>query len=535
MCPIAQSDGYDAPGLLDELVPGVTAVVGDLVLGVEDAVGEAVVADELPDVFDRVQFGTFGGQRHQCDVRRRHQAVREVPSCLVEQQHGMRAGRHGGGHLGEMQVHRCDVAARKHQGCGLAEAGTDRPEDVAGSGALVLWRRWSGAAACPTAGDRVLLADPGLIGEPDGVDGPCGISSATVRVVRTGRREPPTMSVTMIGLDTAKSVFQIHGVNEAGKAEIKRKLRRSELIPFFEKQSACTVVMEACGAGHHWGRMLTGLGHTVRLIAPETVKPFVKKGKKNDATDAAAICEAASRPEVKFVPVKNTEQQGILALHTARSLLIRQKTMLGNAIRGLATEFGLTVSKGIEKLDELVALVGADESIPTDARFAIAALHDYCNDLVEGIEIFQAKIVAHARHDEIARRVATIPGIGPITASLIAASVVDIGLFKTARQFAAWLGLIPRQSSTGGKTRLGRITKAGNREIRTLLVLGATSMVHRAEGWNSAVGAWLRKILERRPARLVTVALANKMARIAWAVMTRKEVYHPKGAITAVA
>jgi transposase len=244
---------------------------------------------------------------------------------------------------------------------------------------------------------------------------------------------------------------------------------------------------------------------------------------------------AASRPEVKFVPVENTEQQGILALHTARSLLIRQKTMLGDAIRGLATEFGLTVSKGMEKLDELVALVGADETIPTDARLAISALHDYCNDLVEGIEIFEAKIVAHARHDETARRVATIPSIGPITTSLIAASVVDIGLFKTARQFAAWLGLVPRQSSTGGKTGLGRITKAGNREIRTLLVLGPTSMVHRAEGWNSVVGAWLRKILERRPDRLVTVALAHKMARIAWAVMTRKEVYHPKGAITAVA
>jgi transposase len=198
--------------------------------------------------------------------------------------------------------------------------------------------------------------------------------------------------------------------------------------------------MEACGAGHHWGWMLTGLGHTVRLIAPEAVKPFVKKG-KNDATDAAAICEAASRPEVKFVPVKSLEQQGILALHTARALLIRQRTMLGNAIRGLATEFGLTVAKGIEKLDELVALVGADETIPTVALHAIAALRGCCNDLVEGIEIFEAKIVAHARHDEAARRVATIPGIGPITASLIAASVVDIGLFKTARQFAAWRGL----------------------------------------------------------------------------------------------
>lgn len=341
------------------------------------------------------------------------------------------------------------------------------------------------------------------------------------------------MSVTIIGLDTAKSVFQIHGVNEAGRAEIKRKLRRAELIPFFEKQEACTVVMEACGAGHHWARVLTGLGHIVRLIAPEAVRPFVKKGKKNDAADAAAICEAASRPEVKFVPVKSVEQQGILALHTARSLLVRQRTMLGNAVRGLATEFGVTVSRGIEKLDELLALVDTDETIPTDARHAILALRDCCNGLIDGIESFEAKIVAHARHDQTARRLATIPGIGPITASLIAATVVDIGLFKTARQFAAWLGLVPRQNSTGGKTRLGRITKAGNREIRTLLVLGATSMIHRAAGWNSAVGAWLRKVLERRPARLVTVALANKMARIAWAVTTHKEVYHPKGGTTA--
>jgi len=343
------------------------------------------------------------------------------------------------------------------------------------------------------------------------------------------------MSVIMIGLDTAKSVFQIHGVNEAGKAEIKRKLGRSELLPFFEKHSVCTVVMEACGAGHHWARMLTGLGHTVRLIAPEAVRPFVKKGKKNDASDAAAICEAASRPEVKFVPVKSIDQQGILALHTARSLLIRQRVMLGNALRGLAAEFGLTVSQGVEKLDELAALVDADESFQSDARHAIVALRGHYSDLVDGIDALEIKIVAHARHDEMARRLATIPGIGPITASLIAASVVDIGLFKTARQFAAWLGLVPRQSSTGGKTRLGRITKAGNREIRTLLVLGATSMVYRAGGWNSAVGAWLRKILERRPVRLATVALANKMARIAWAVMTRKEVYRPKGAITAVA
>ncbi len=343
------------------------------------------------------------------------------------------------------------------------------------------------------------------------------------------------MSISMIGLDTAKTVFQIHGVDETGRAEIRRKLRRNDLIAFFKKQAACTVVMEACGAAHHWARMLTGLGHSVKLIAPEAVKPFVKKGKKNDAADAAAICEAASRPDVKFVPAKSVEQQGILALHAARSLLVKQQTMLANAMRGLATEFGITVPKGIHKLDELMAVVDADEIMPQQAKQAITGLHDYCTNLSEGIETFEAEIVAHARRDETARRLATIPGIGPITASLIAATVGDITLFKTARQFAAWLGLVPRQSSTGGKTRLGRITKTGNREIRKLLVLGATSMVYRANGWNSAVGAWLRSVLERRPVRLVTVALANKMARIAWAVMTRKEVYRPKGGVAAVA
>src|SRR5271170_2468719 len=214
---------------------------------------------------------------------------------------------------------------------------------------------------------------------------------------------------------------------------------------------------------------------------------------------------------------KNIDQQGILALHSARSLLVKQQTMLANAMRGLATEFGLTVPQGIGRLAELFLLVDADKAFPEKARQVFTALFEHCPALAASISAFEAEIVAHARHDETARRLATIPGVGPITASLIAATVGDISVFKTARQFAAWLGLVPRQNSTGGKTRLGRITKTGNREIRKLLVLGATSMVCRADGWNSAVGAWLRTILERRPVRLVTVALANKMARIAWA------------------
>ena len=341
------------------------------------------------------------------------------------------------------------------------------------------------------------------------------------------------MSITMIGLDTAKSVFQVHGVNETGKVEIRRKLRRSELIPFFEKQEACIVVMEACGAAHHWARILSSLGHEVKLIAPEAVRPFVKKGKKNDPVDAAALCTAASRPDMMFVPVKNIEQQGILALHSARSLLVKQQTMLANAMRGLATEFGLTVPQGIGRLEELLALVDADKAFPEKARQVFTGLFDQCRALAESIRAFEVEIVAHARQDETACRLATIPGVGPITASLIAATVVDVGLFKSARHFAAWLGLVPRQYSTGGKTRLGRITKTGNREIRRLLVLGATSMVYRAPQWNSVVGVWTRGILERRPVRLVTVALANKMARIASALMTRKEVYRAKGRVAA--
>jgi transposase len=337
------------------------------------------------------------------------------------------------------------------------------------------------------------------------------------------------MSISMIGLDTAKSVFQVHAVDETGRMVIRRKLQRSELIAFFKKLEGCTVVMEACGAAHHWARLLTGLGHDVKLIAPEAVKPFVKKGKKNDATDAAAICAAAARPDARFVPAKSLAQQGVLALHSVRSLLVKQQTMLANALRGLATEFGLTAPKGIGKLGELMTLVDTDETIPDRARRAVKELYDQCDRLANSIEAIEAQIVAHARHDESARRLATIPGVGPITASLIVATVVDFSVFKTARDFAAWLGLVPRQHSTGGKVRLGRITKTGNREIRRLLVLGATSMVYRSPHWNSAAGAWTRNLLQRRPVRLVSVALANKIARIAWALMTRNEVYHAKG------
>src|SRR5918998_2221778 len=269
-------------------------------------------------------------------------------------------------------------------------------------------------------------------------------------------REPPTMSISMIGLDIAKSVFQLHGVDAGGKAQLRRKLRRGELIAFFERQPRCTVVMEACGAAHHWARVLSGLGHEVKLIAPEAVKPFVRRGKKNDAADAAAICAAASRPDAKFVAVKSLEQQGVLALHSARSLLVKQETMLANAMRGLAAEFGLVVPKGMGKPERLVALVEEDEGIPERARKAFVELRERRRSTAERIEGPERRIVAHARHDDTAPRLATIPGIGPITASLTAATVGDgIGGFKGARHFAAWLGLVPRQHSSGGQTPPG--------------------------------------------------------------------------------
>jgi len=344
------------------------------------------------------------------------------------------------------------------------------------------------------------------------------------------------MTITMIGLDTAKTVHQVHGIDESGRTELKRTLRRHELVAFFEQQPRCTVFLEACGAGHHWARLLSGLGHEVRLIAPEAVKPFVKKGRKNDAADAAALCVAGSRPETKFVPIKTVEQQAVLALHAARSLLVKQRTMLANAVRGLAAEFGLVAPKGLPKLEELMALVGAEEGLAAAGRQAMEELHAHGQAVTERVAALEERIVRHARQDATARRLATIPGIGPITASLLAATVGDhIGAFKSARHFAAWLGLVPRQHSTGGKVRLGRITKAGNAEIRRLLVIGATAMVRRAGSWNSQTGRWVQGVLARRPVRLATVALANKMARIAWALMTRQEVYRAQGPAPAAA
>ena len=244
------------------------------------------------------------------------------------------------------------------------------------------------------------------------------------------------MTQTIVGLDTAKSVFQVHAVDGAGKVS-RRKSRRDELVEFFEKLASCRVVMEACGAAHQWGRLLTNLGHEVRLIAPEAVKPFVKRRRKNDAAGAAAIFEASTRPNIKFVPIETIEQQGVLSSHPAGSLLIKQQTMASNDLRALATEFDLTVPQGIVRLLDLITMIEADVDLSKDARHALKSLFNQCISLADAITKMEASIAEHARKDDTTRRLATIPGIGPITASLLAATIADIGVYPSARHFAA--------------------------------------------------------------------------------------------------
>jgi len=335
------------------------------------------------------------------------------------------------------------------------------------------------------------------------------------------------MQVNTIGLDLSKQVFQVHGVDGAGVVVVRRRLRRSQVLGFFADLAPCVVGLEACGAAHHWGRELEKLGHAVRLMAPSYVKPYVKRGKKNDATDAEAICEAVGRPGMRFVKVKSADQQGALMLHRARALLVRQRTMLVNALRGHLAEFGIVAARGIWNVKGLMALVADDGEgrIPMVARPALRALADQIAALGERLREIDRAILAWHKDNEASRRLATIPGVGPITASAIAATVGDGRQFRSGRHFAAWLGLVPRQHSSGGKEKLGRISKMGDRYLRTLLVIGATNRLRYARTKTSADATWINRLLARRPPRLVTVALANKMARVAWAIMAKGDVY----------
>lgn len=330
-----------------------------------------------------------------------------------------------------------------------------------------------------------------------------------------------------IGLDIAKHVFQVHGVDGSGQVLLRRQLRRSEVLRFFGGLAPCLVGLEACGSAHYWAREIGALGHQVRLLPPSRVKAYVKQGKKNDAADAAAICEAVTRPHMQLVPVKSADQQGVIMLHRARDILVRQRTMLINALRGHLAEFGIVAGQGKGNFTKLRACLegAASEALPEPALAALKLMAAQIDDANEKIEALEKQIVARHRGQEASLRLVSIPGIGPIIASALAASVPDASVFTSGRQFAAWLGLVPRQNSTGGKERLGRITKTGERYLRRLLVIGATGLIrYRRKNIPGGV-EWVNKLLAKKPVRLVTVALANKMARIAWAVLVRGEVY----------
>jgi len=336
------------------------------------------------------------------------------------------------------------------------------------------------------------------------------------------------MHITTIGLDLAKSVFQVHGVDAVGQVTIRKKLRRAEMLPFFEALPPCLIGMEACATAHHWARQLSALGHQVRLMPPSYVKAYVRR-QKNDAADAEAICEAVTRPTMRFVPIKSAERQGVLVLHRTRELLVRQRTMLVNAIRGHCAEFGMIAPQGARRAPELIEDVRqADASLLPDlARSALLRLADQLDSLAAEIHALDRRLLAWHRQDQASQRLATIPGVGIITATALSATVVDPSAFRSGREFAAFLGLVPRQNSSGGKDRLGRISKKGDGYLRKLLVIGATSVIRRSRTGTLAAAPWIRSLLERRPARVVTVAMANKTARIAWAVLTRGEVYRP--------
>ena len=329
--------------------------------------------------------------------------------------------------------------------------------------------------------------------------------------------------VVTIGLDIAKSLFQVHGVDAEGQVVVRRQVRRAELLKFFGKQPACLVGIEACASGHHWARELSGLGHRVRLMPPSYVKPYVKR-QKNDAADAEAICEAVTRPTMRFVEVKSPEQQSIMVLHRVRQMLMRQRIQLSNAIRGHMAEFGLVAPIGREGLQSLVALAEGDGRVPEEAGVCLGLLASQLQLVNAQILDADRRIRASARSTEVGRRLMTIPGVGPLLASALVAAVPDPSAFKRGRDLAAWIGLVPKQNSSGGKERLGGITKAGDRYLRQLLVIGALAVVRYAER-NGTRRPWLVQLLARRTTKVATVALANKTARMAWAVMTSGESY----------
>lgn len=341
--------------------------------------------------------------------------------------------------------------------------------------------------------------------------------------------------VSTIGLDIAKSVFQVHGVDVAGAVVVRKRVNRARVLEYFGELSPCLVGIEACPSAHHWGRELQALGHTVRLIPPTYVKAYLKRS-KNDANDAAAICEAVTRPSMRFVPIKTIEQQTALMLHRTRQLLVRQRTMLSNALRGHLAELGIVSAKGRNGTAELLSIVadGADGRVSPAVRGILDVLARQYDVIGTEIVSIDKSIVALHRACEASRRLAEIPGIGPIGATALVAEIGDWKTFSSGRSLAAWIGLVPKQHSTGGKDRLGSITKQGNRYLRWLLVVGAMAVIRYARKHGTQRRPWLGRIMERRPTKVAAVALANKIARMAWAIMIRGERYkEPKLSLAA--
>ena len=330
--------------------------------------------------------------------------------------------------------------------------------------------------------------------------------------------------IIRIGVDTSKYIFQLHGVDAAEQPVLRKRLGRKQMLEFFARLPPTQIGMEACGAAHYWARELGKLGHEVKLMAPQHVKPYVKRN-KNDGRDAEALCEAMSRPTMRFVPVKSAEQQAALMLVGVREQMVARRTQLGNMIRGYAAEFGITAAKGLDKIEPLVAEIAQDEDVPAMARDLFALQGREFVQLQAQLKVIEARLRAWHRGNADSRRLAQIPGIGPVGAPELIMKTPDPGAFTSAWHFAAWIGLTPKDHSTAGKTRLGKITRAGDERLRSVLVAGATAVIKQARRGRGHPSPWLVALLKRKPPKLAAVALANKNARIAWKLMVTGENY----------